>query len=449
MLNALRWKSARCGSRFSVFAMATALIIGAAVFAPAAWAGQVHYDSFSQWLSQTKVTGQFRAYYLTKHYQYFKPFQHSGSVGGWLNIDTAPFHDFSADLGVYTAQSLGLNPTNPVARVTELPADNVTTLGQAYLQFKSSGFTVRGGNQAINTPFANNSDFRMIPATFQGVSAVWASAAPGLTLSFYRMFRFKPWWASGFERTDTGKSPYNGIAQVPAVDSGGFAAFGAKYARTPLDIGGWYYDFYNRLSLGYGEVHYHVGIGGHFLKALILGGQAAREWNTGNQADPYRDVNSTLYGAQVGFAVPHNVIFASYNRVPIHDGSFQAGGFVDPYLQGNFNSSPIFTDIFGMSMGSQFGVPGHGYSIKDVIKLNRLILIPAYTTYDFVASATGPGGQTVNGPGSIHGYMLIAKYNLTNHWQFEFDGAYKQSKAPIGKVALAFFDLRYTFGGGA
>jgi len=440
---------ASCSSRFSslLVGLAVALVTMILMIPRIASADEAQqYDSFDQWISQTKITGQLRFAYYTVDWQHIHPFQHSSSFGGWLNLKTAPFHNFSIDVTLNTAQALGLNPTNLAAEVPELPATNVSALSQAYLQYKHGGVTVRGGNQAINTPFANESDFRMIPATFQGVSAVWADALPGLTLSAYRMYRFKPWWATGFERTDTGNSPFN-AGQVPAVDSIGFAAFGAEYQNKSLKLSGWYYDMYNRLDLMYGEASYHVAIGGHFLKALILGTQALRESNTSSQVAPYRDVNSKLYGAQLGFVVPHNVIFVSYNDVPTHDGSFQAGGFVDPYLQGNFNSSPIYTDIFGMSLGSQFGLPGQGYSIKDVIKLDRLTLIPGYTNYHLISHAIGPSGEPVSGPGNINGWMLLATYNLTPHWQIVYSGAFKQSKSKVGRISPNFFMLKYDFGG--
>lgn len=402
------------------------------------------YASFDDWVAQTKVSGEFRSGLFTVDWQHIRPFQHTFSIGGWVDLQSAPINGFSLNVSMATAQGLGLNPSNPREALPEVPSANVTTLMQAYLEYANHGLVLRAGNQLIDTPFANGSDFRMIPATFQGISAVWNDVIPGLKLSAYRMYRFKPWWASGYGRADTGTSPFN-AGQVPEVDSSGFLAFGADYAASGLKLTAWHYDFYSRLRLTYGEASYRIPVQTPLLKAVMLGVQGVRETDAGGQVLPYQQVSSNLYGAQIGFALPHNTIFVSYVDVPRNDGHFRAGGFVNPYLQGNYNSSPIYTDIFGMTIGSMFGVPGSGVSIKDVIKIDHLTIIPAYTNYHLMEQGVGPDGQVINGPGKINGFMLIAMYELTPHWKLQFSGAYKQSKSAVGRISPNFLQIVYKF----
>lgn len=422
------------------------VVVALATLLPAVALASVNqYSSFDDWVSQTQVTGQFRTGYFTTHWQNIHPFQHTFSIGGWLNLKSAPVNGFSVNLSVATAQSLGLNSSNPAANNQEVPSKNVTTLLQAYAQYHFRDMTVRAGNQLISTPFANDSDFRMIPASFQGVSVVVKDLVPDLTLSGYRMYRFRPWWSASYGRTDTGSTVFN-AGQVAPTDSDGFAALGASYSGKHLTASGWYYDFTDRLQLAYADMQYRVKLAAGPVKEIIGGVQALREFNTGDQVLPYRNVGSKLYGGQIGLAVPYNTVFLSYNDVPVQPGKFQGGGFVDPYLQGNFNSSPIYTDIFGMSLGSQFGLPGRGYGIKDVIKIGGLTLIPGYTEYHFVSVVAGPEGGAVHGPGSIHGFDLIAIYRISRDWSFLFSGAYKQSKSAVGRISPNFFQLRYTFG---
>lgn len=402
------------------------------------------YSSFDDWVAQTKVTGQFRSGVYTVDWQHIRPFQRTFSIGGWVDLQSAPINGFSLNVSMATAQNLGLNSSNPMKTLPEVPSANVTTLMQAYLEYADHGLALRAGNQLIDTPFVNASDFRMIPATFQGLSAVWSGVVPGLKLSGYRMYRFKPWWASGYGRSDTGTSPFN-AGQVPQVDSSGFLSFGADYTVSGLKLTGWYYDFYSRLRLVYGEASYRVVVPTPFLKAVMLGVQGVRETNASGQVFPYQQVSSKLSGAQIGFVLPHNTVFVSYVDVPKNDGHFRAGGFVNPYLQGNYNSSPIYTDIFGMSIGSMFAVPGHGVSIKDVIKIGHLTVIPAYTNYHLMEYGLGPAGQVVKGPGNIHGFMLLGMYELTPRWKLQFSGAYKQSNSAVGRISPNFLQVVYKF----
>lgn len=409
--------------------------------------GSVHaqtYSSFDDWVSQTKVTGEFRSGLFTVDWQHIKPFQRTFSVGGWVGLQSASIDGFSLNVSMATAQNLGLNSSNPQKVLPEVPSANVSTLLQAYLQYASHGFVLRAGNQLIDTPFANGSDFRMIPASFQGFSAVWKNVVPGLELSGYRMYRFKPWWAADYGRADTGTSPFN-AGQVPEVNSSGFLAFGADYAYSNLKLTAWYYDFYSRLRLTYGEADYRITVQTSFLKAVLLGVQGVRETSTGGESQLYQQVSSSLSGAQIGFALPHNTLFLGYVDVPKNNGHFRAGGFVDPYLQGNYNSSPIYTDIFGMTIGSMFGLPGRGVSVKDVIKIGNLTLIPAYTNYHLTEQGLGPAGQVINGPGAIHGFMLLGMYDLTPHWKLQFSGAYKQSKSAVGRISPNFLQIVYKF----
>ena len=58
-----------------------------------------------------------------------------------------------------------MNPDNT------LPSFQMSTLYQAFLQYNAHGLYFKGGDQVINTPWANASDSRLKPVAFQGVDA--------------------------------------------------------------------------------------------------------------------------------------------------------------------------------------------------------------------------------------------------------------------------------------
>lgn len=406
-------------------------------------------DPFTSWLAQSKITGQFREYYYTQKFQNILPFRHSNSLGGWLNVHTPSFHGFSFDVAAYTAQSLGLNSHSAASQIKSLPDTNLTVLGQAYVQYQGHGLKIRAGDQPLNTPFAQSSavDFRMIPPMFQGIGGSYKTPLKGFSVFAYRMFRFKAFNSTGFETTDTGFNPYNAISPIPQVTSDGFAVYGAKehYGASTAQL--WYYDFFNRLSLGYGAYDYHWGIGGRYLKAVLLGGQFATEWNTGNQKAPYKNVDSKLYGLQVGFVVPHDILFLSYNNVSTNPGSFRAGGFVAPYLLGNYNTPTVYTDVLGASLGSGApALPGHAYSIKDVVKLPQYhtLLVGAYTIIHSPNQILGANG-TLSGPGNAHAWELIGKYGFAPGWAVKALYVDIDNNSALGKIQLLRFYLTYNF----
>lgn len=406
-------------------------------------------DGLTSWLSNSKVTGQFREYYYTEQYGNILPFKHSNSMGGWLNVHTPGYKGLSLDVGAYTAQSLGLNTNSEKSQIKSLPSSNLTVLGQAYLQYAGHGLKLRAGDQPLNTPFAQTDalDLRMIPPMFQGVGGSYHTPVSGLSLYAYRMFRFKGWDSSGFAKTDTGKNPYNVIAPVPQVSSIGFGAYGAKehYKNSKLQL--WYYDFYNRLRLGYGEYNYHYKLGYAGIKALIFGAQYAKEWNAGSQVAPYQHVNSNLSGVRFGFAVPHNTLLLSYNDVQNHPGDFRGGGFVSPYQLGAYDTPTIYTDVFGVSLGSVVASPGHAYGIKDILKFpgHHLLFIGKYTILDTPQHFVGTSG-VIDGVGrAANTWELIGKYGFAPHWSFKFLYASIHKHSKLGTIRVGRLFLTYTF----
>ena len=133
------------------------------------------YDEIVHFLDQTTIDGDIRSYYFSRNFrevpsEFNDPSQAAYSLGGNIRILTAPvLGGFQAGAALYTAQDLGLNSDNPKHVDQTLPGDNITVLGQLYLQYKRGDFLIRGGDQLINTPWMGPSDSRMIPATYRGV----------------------------------------------------------------------------------------------------------------------------------------------------------------------------------------------------------------------------------------------------------------------------------------
>ena len=197
-------------------------------------------------------TGYVRSYYFTR--QNASGGVHLANQAAWntaLNLHAA--YDLSRSGVSLGATYLYANPLGrcttavshlspPCGRLTPpalnpddtLPAFELSTLYEAYVQYHSSRAFARLGDQVIDTPFANGSDSRLKPAAFQGgylsyrLSAHWTGAAAYVT-------RFESRAASAFESSTLLTSHPADAPGVPgntyAPGGGPIATSGFGYAR--------------------------------------------------------------------------------------------------------------------------------------------------------------------------------------------------------------------------
>ena len=91
-----------------------------------------------------------------------------------------PTSHLSTPCGKHAFVAQGSEPVNPD---DTLPGFVMSTLYEAYLQYKDPRATIRLGNQVISTPWANPSDSRLKPVAFQGLyvaykfNARWSAEA--------------------------------------------------------------------------------------------------------------------------------------------------------------------------------------------------------------------------------------------------------------------------------
>ncbi|MDQ6825817.1 MAG: OprD family porin, partial [Candidatus Eremiobacteraeota bacterium] len=79
-----------------------------------------------------------------------------------------------------------------------LPGFELSSLGELYLQYKTKWVTAQIGKESITTPWANPSDSRVVPVTFQGAT-ISVNFAPGWTATGMRIARWKNRTSSSFD----------------------------------------------------------------------------------------------------------------------------------------------------------------------------------------------------------------------------------------------------------
>jgi len=361
-------------------------------------------NSLAEFLAQTTVTGQIRAYYFDRFFGKDAANLSAFSLGGFLNAHTPSAAGISADVGFYTANSLGANTVNPDVTLMG-KAPSITALGQAYLQYAIPDVVmIRAGDQEIDTPFVNGSDSRMIPATFQGISAQ-VTPCSGWNIYGMRMFSWKSRTSAGYYRdnlyyqTDFDGDPlYGGVAVLPSAepDASGVLAIGTRYKNHGADAQAWYYDFYGFTAMFYGDARYTLETDAALRP--FVGGQVVREWdgnsrlNASNGAATIADVSgnrvsSAAWGVQAGVnydlgdaALGNGEWSLAYNQINYRAGAVGGGAIVSPYTVG-YATDPLYTT--SMTRGLVEMGPGTGWRVKWTQHFlgNHLQFTAAYARY--------------------------------------------------------------------
>lgn len=301
-------------------------------------------------LQQTTVSGDIKSYYFTRNYSNLDapPDQSAFALGGNLNLESAEFLNwFRVDVGIFSSQSLGLNSDNPKQVDNTLPGYDLTSLGQAYLQYQNNGLTLKIGDQLINTPWLNSNDSRMIPASYQALYADY-SLTPELSLIAFRQTAFQSRTSDSY----SGLNLYNVNDQIfggtplanlgNTTDIGTFAA-GSTFQNVNIKGEIWGYQFYDFAKLFYGNFIYTFN--NSTAITPILGIQLARETGDGSnllEQTDYGFVDNNIYGAMIGINIPHGGLTLGYNNIPRENGAFHNGDIVSPYTTG-YAVDPLYT----------------------------------------------------------------------------------------------------------
>lgn len=342
-------------------------------------AHDAHAETMKTLVDGGKLTGYLRSYYFTRHLKDpVLPDQSAFSLGGKLNLQTKSIAGFSADIGFYAADPLGLNDSDPVKVDNSLPGYTVNTLGQAYLQYQNRGLLLRLGNQEINTPWANAADSRMIPALFQGASGIY-SPLPGLKLGALRMFRFKNRTSGSFDRST--------LITPPVFASNGFLALSGVYDQKPLSGQLWYYKFYDLAQLGYAEASYRIGNGSGLTPMFSF--QYAKESGAGQQI--LGPVDSQGYGAKLDLIFTSGNVALAYNHIPVHNGKYNGGDFLSPYVT-PYAFDPLYTTSMTAGLVDK-GSPGNAWKLSgSYFMLNKkLRFLGSYAAYHLQDAVNGQG----------------------------------------------------------
>lgn len=377
-------------------------------------------DALSDLFTQGHVDGQLRAYYFTRSYDTSAvPDASAFSGAALINMTSGSLNDFSLGASFVTANSFGTQNDNPARIDSTLMGinDSVSALGQAYVQYKNEWMMLRGGYQYLNTPWMGQSDSRVIPASYNAVSAVF-KPAKGWDVYALRSFDWKSRTSGGYyadnlyyPATFNGDAMYGGLGGLPATahQSNGAWALGTSYGVDGFKGQAWYYNFLDFARMGYLEGSYTFKTGTGFDP--FVGAQYVDESGSGNNflvtnhtalfGVAGSRVKSKVWGVTGGVIIPHGRIDLGYNKVGSESGAVGGGAIISPYTAA-YATDPLYTT--SMIRGLVEMGPGHAWKAKVTYNvLQNFQVIAAYAKY------------TTQYRGNSHDVYLDLIYNLDGY----------------------------------
>lgn len=368
----------------------------------------------------------------------------------------------------------------PVNPDDTLPGFELSTLYEAYLQYKDPSLYVKLGNQVINTPWANPSDSRLKPVAFQGgdLTYKFSSAWTG-QVSF--MDRFESRASSAFDdSTMLTSHPADGPGEESniyhagggPIRTGGFGYARAGYAAGPLTANLHYYTFVDIANALWFDGKYTLTSP---LKPFVAV-QIGTEQNAG--ASVIGKINSQVFGIQGGISPWNNVdLTISYDTIPQksdtvvlpagvscggnnqikatppvtfayflpsggttncfnnHNGTttIYYGGWASPYTD-SYATDPLFATSISQGMADRRSA-GNGFKVAATVYMYRkrikLIASRAWYQYGNGTSGVSPTQETdvdgtyyfsPVGKGTYHGLSLRHRYAERTQAFTEFFG---------------------------
>jgi hypothetical protein len=346
-------------------------------------------DSFSGMFSQGKVSGYLRTLYFSSNNAFYVDGkdQDTVSYGGEVRFKSGVYEGFSFGLSALAQRGIG-HDDNP-DKVDSYLGPNVTSIGEAYLQWQRDQLRITVGNQRFNAPFTGAFDFRMVPQMFQGVSAYYGDAANFLTA--FRMYRFKSVIDDHYARHTSYNPPIDtSAAGAGDEETDGFWGVGGgrTWALQPvsLDAQAWHFTYLDYADMTYLQAR---AIRAEGLLKPFVAVQYIHQEDEGRAI--LGNVDSNVYGVQVG--LKRNSLTASlgYDYIKPNGNSYLNGAPVMPYghklSSGEFFAQPLLTSTMDLGAGNAYALNVNGSPMQDVTLGAR---------YSFMDLKNSPTAESLN-----------------------------------------------------
>ncbi len=357
-------------------------------------------DNFRQMFANGTFDGELRLLYFSNRNAFFVPDvdRRTATVGGHLGYTSATLDGFSLRLSAFAQR--GIDHASDPDRLNRDLGPDLSTLGEAYLQWRGKHFRFRAGNQALDAPFTATYDYRIIPQLYQGVAARYGDDER--FLSAMRIFRYKSRISESFDKSTNYNREFEPFAPNTNQPTDGFWAIGGGHALDagPVNLTGetWYfnYDDYARMLYGEGRIESTSG-----LVRPFLGLQYIRQTDAGRAL--LGNIDHHTYGAQLGIERKSVTASLNYDYIPHRRDAYLNGALVTPYAH-NEASGPLFAQPFLTSTQDL----GSGSAYAAELKGSPFAATVVGARYSFMDLTPAPGSRSIE----QSEYLLYGIYNF-------------------------------------
>ena len=111
-------------------------------------------------------------------------------LGGYLSYRSKPLWGFGVEIKHYYTHPIFSSQNPDKTSLTTSSGEGISPLAQLYLYYQNSFMEIRAGKQQLNTPLINNDNTRLIPYSYDAITAkIHLKESTTLSLGHVRRFR--------------------------------------------------------------------------------------------------------------------------------------------------------------------------------------------------------------------------------------------------------------------
>lgn len=397
---------------------------------------QDEVSSVADMFSKGKFSGNIRTFYYSLRSAYFVSGlnQDTVSYGGNIAYTSARLMGFRLGGSAYLQRGIA-HSSNP-NDIDIYLGPNLTSIGEAYLEWGHGAFDMKAGNQMLDMPFISSYDWRIVPQLFQGVTAKYGDDTSYVTAA--RITKYKSYIDGSFSRLTNYSLVSDPYAAIGNTESSGVWALGAAYQVNLKSVvfngQAWYQAYADYANLTYleGRATWSQPDWKPFI-----GVQYFHE--NGNGKKLLGEVQSNVIGTQLGASRDSLKMSVGYDYIVPNRNSYLNGALVTPYAH-NVASGPMFAQPY-MTATQDLGA-GRAYALDISGSPSASLSIGArYSFLDLKPVASSPSISQSE-------YLIYAVYSPTGRLKGLSIGNFFAIQTQPGKSNFIQnrLQLQYTWG---
>lgn len=396
-------------------------------------------EDLSSMFSEGKASGQIREFSVDRKNQGSAgntDHRRANAIGGHLKFETADFKGLSLGTAFYTTNGF-LNNSDKTDYTKVDPTlfgpnnENLTLLGEAYLNFKYGKTNFKGGRQTLETPMAGGDDARMIRNLFEAY-LLTNTDIKDTTIVLGHVSRFAQGtfgraYNAGLLSATAGYSAHDSRNQVGSfVNMGTYAVnqstAGVSVASVTysgvenLKLQLWDYYAYDLMNVVYGQADYSWTCKLNDSVKPYAAAQFIKEKNVGN--DYAGSINGMFWGAKLGAKVENFNAYVAYSQTSKNStGETTQNAIVTPwggmpaFTQGMVTRHMFLAGTKASKIAASYNWKAFGPDLSTALYYASFDM-DANSGYGIARTATEAGYDIIFYPESVKGLQIRTRANF-------------------------------------